>query len=131
MLVCATGSPRSRQRSNSRDLRRPALRPRARLPALGPPSYAPNLRAHQDDFRLMRGPEPAIMSPAAGCGPVGFPPWNPAFSVPVASVAELAYAPGLGPGVRKDVEVRLLSLALDDTGSRGSVTPDLFAWETS
>jgi hypothetical protein len=28
-----------------------------------------------------------------------------------ASVAESADAPGLGPGVRKDVEVRLLSLA--------------------
>jgi hypothetical protein len=67
---------------------------------------------------LMRGPEPAIMSPAAGRGPVGFPPWNPAFSVPVASVAELAYAPGLGPGVRKDVEVRLLSLALGGSKTR-------------
>ena len=36
---------------------------------------------------------------------------TPRSEKPAASVAELAYAPGLGPGVRKDVEVRLLSLA--------------------
>jgi hypothetical protein len=132
MPVWAAGSPTSRLRSNNRDLR-PSARGVRRLTSFrrGPSSYPPNLPAQPDDFRLMRGPEPAIMSPAVACGPVGFPPWNPTYAMPVASVAELAYAPGLGPGVRKDVEVRLLSLALCGAGSRGSVVPDVFAWEKS